>query len=846
MEALSRLLRSLLVLLVPAMLIAALPAAASARTSSPGTAGRSGSVIVVVRAASDMDAVAAEVRRAGGVIEARYRWNAYLVSAPSAVGDASFAQRAGAIRGVRYATRNAMVHAVEGPVQGAATASDPLYADEWGLPAIGVPIAWDVTLGEGVPVAVLDTGIDFAHRDLVEAAVAFRNYITPGTAPQDDNGHGTHVAGIVAATRNNDLDIAGVAPKAKVYAVKVLDSRGDGSVATVASAIRDVVDYSPCRIVSMSFGASDATAEDYRVLKDACDYARSKGALVVAAAGNSGLEAPFYPASLPGVVGVGAIDQTYHRAVFSNYGMGLIDLVAPGKGIISTVPGDRTATMSGTSMATPFVSASAALVWARYPALSGQQVVDLLESSSLDLGSPGIDAEYGYGLVRPDLAAAIDRPDVFEPDGAASASTATSFGVTYAHSLAPAGDTDYRRLDVRAGHSYRFFTYRLLRGADTALDVLAADGVTVLASTTTSGQGDPSSLVTLTADETGDLYVRVRDPHGTGGGYSVRASDVTSLSVERLGGATRYDTARPHRREDVPRVDRGDRRRARERRGPRGGRPAVGRGPVQPVPRASAADPRRRSLARGRGCDLVDARSGDGPHRGWDRLGLIRRRECARAHARGRPRRADRGRRSLRRGGERGRSHPCGPALSGRSGAGRGARRERRPAQDLLRRALPLRGVELAGLPDPARQADLGARRHLRRAALAGALGGVGRRWDRHRERRRRRGRGRHRTLAGAPRAYDTTVAVAEGAIARGWLRAESVALAAKLPDALTGGAALGSQGTPVLVTPGSTLSPQATAFLRERSETVRDVSVLGGTGSVSSATMDSVFFVLD
>jgi subtilisin family serine protease len=364
------------------------------------------SVIVAAKNASAMPALRRQLERGGARIARTLRWNAYLVTPPSGTRIADFSATAGRLSDARYAQVNGIVHAV-------ATANDPYFALQWGLPDVGAPSAWDTSLGSGVSVAVIDTGIDASHPDLAGQVVLFKNYVTIGAAASDDNGHGTHVAGIIGAVRNNGLDGVGVAPGAKLYALKVLDANGDGFDADVAQAIRDAVDFTPCSIISMSLGATGSASP---ALSDAVAYAEAHDRLVVAAAGNAGTNEAFYPAALPGVLGVGAVDENNNLASFSNFGPVDEDVVAPGQDIWSTWVGGGMAQESGTSMATPFVSGCAALVWSAHPALTATQVVDVLERTARDLGVPGVDNTFGHGLVRADYAlTAFSVPDTTAP-----------------------------------------------------------------------------------------------------------------------------------------------------------------------------------------------------------------------------------------------------------------------------------------------------------------------------------------------------------------------------------------------------------------------------------------------
>jgi subtilisin family serine protease len=300
-------------------------------------------------------------------------------------------------RAVRYVQPLHQLHALE------VATPDPGRSAQWGLDALGAAAAWGVTRGAGVIVAVVDTGVAPAP-DLGDRLLAGWNVITRDAAAADDNGHGTHVAGTIAESEGNGMAEAGVAPEASILPVKVLAADGTGSDADVAAGIVWAVDHA-ARIVNLSLGG-DA---DSAVLADAVAYARGKGVLIVAAAGNDG-GAVGVPARLAGVLAVGAVDAALVRAPFSAGGRSL-DLVAPGVGILQqTLDGaggytDRS--LSGTSMATPHVAGVAALVLAGGAATTATGVARVLARTALDLGVPGKDAAYGAGLVRADAALGV-------------------------------------------------------------------------------------------------------------------------------------------------------------------------------------------------------------------------------------------------------------------------------------------------------------------------------------------------------------------------------------------------------------------------------------------------------
>jgi len=214
------------------------------------------------------------------------------------------------------------------------SAEDTELAASWGVEAVHAPDVWPVTRGENVNVAVLDTGIDITHPDLADAYAGGYNTLDPSKPPQDDNKHGTHVAGIIAA-RANGFGVIGVAPAAKLWAVKVLDGQGFGSDETVAAGIDWVIDQAKAGglwVINLSLGSNSPSEIEQR----AVDGALAEGVVIVAAAGNrtTWIE---YPGRYPGVIAVGALDDTGKRADFSSYGFG-ISIMAPGVGVQSTLP----------------------------------------------------------------------------------------------------------------------------------------------------------------------------------------------------------------------------------------------------------------------------------------------------------------------------------------------------------------------------------------------------------------------------------------------------------------------------------------------------------------------------
>jgi subtilisin family serine protease len=343
------------------------------------------------------------VNKAGGTIEDRIdSIGGAVVSFDPEETDAA-AEELTRQRAVQYVEPNYVLHANRLP-------NDRLFGDQWALRNVGqfggkagadvhATDAWDVTTGANVTVAVVDTGIDFAHGDLAPNAwlnpadppngvdddhngfvddVHGADFVNEDSNPDDDAGHGSHVAGIIGARGNNFAGIAGVNWDVKLMGLKFLDANGSGNTADAANAIDYAVSHG-ARVINASWGGPAFSQALYQAVSRAGD----KGVLFVAAAGNDGQNAdvkPDYPAAfdLPNVISVAATDATDKLVDFSNYGVTSVDLAAPGDDIESTVPPATDpsgyASFSGTSMATPFVSGAAALYLSKYPQATVDQV----------------------------------------------------------------------------------------------------------------------------------------------------------------------------------------------------------------------------------------------------------------------------------------------------------------------------------------------------------------------------------------------------------------------------------------------------------------------------------------
>ncbi len=273
---------------------------------------------------------------------------------------------------------------------------DDLYFNlQWGLSQIQAPLAWNLEFGQTSPVivAVVDTGVDLTHPDLINKLVAGYDFLDNDPFPQDDVGHGTHTAGIIAAQTQNGLGIAGVSWLALIMPLRVRGGLGAGSHQELYDGFIYAVNNG-ARIINYS-----ASGPHSNIKKAAVDYAASHDVLVVSCSGNNNTGTAQYPAAYSNVIAVGATNITDQRASNSNYG-DYLDLSAPGVDILSTYPGGTYTYSTGTSASAAFVSGLAALIWSRNPQLSGGAVRQLIEHFADDLGPPGTDQFFGKGRIN--------------------------------------------------------------------------------------------------------------------------------------------------------------------------------------------------------------------------------------------------------------------------------------------------------------------------------------------------------------------------------------------------------------------------------------------------------------
>ncbi|MHA2305691.1 MAG: S8 family serine peptidase, partial [Candidatus Hodarchaeales archaeon] len=321
------------------------------------------------------------------VLQTNPSFHAILIKIPVSGSISDLLQEVEAFPEVRYAEPNSYMKAAYIP-------NDPYWSDQWGPQIIEADDAWDTQDGDiDILVAIIDTGIDYDHEDLANYVPGGYDFINDDNDPMDDEGHGTHCAGTVAATINNGIGIAGVA-NVSIAAVKGLDEFGYGSDFSLASSVYWAVDELDADILSNSWGGFSYS----ETIHEAFIYAHSMGKISFAAAGNLPVMDPFYPAGLDEVIAVTATNALDEYAGWAGYG-DWVELCAPGEDIISTIPDNEYGYGGGTSMSTPHVAGVAALAWSEFPGMTNEELRTYLQLTAEDLGAPGFDIYTGFGRV---------------------------------------------------------------------------------------------------------------------------------------------------------------------------------------------------------------------------------------------------------------------------------------------------------------------------------------------------------------------------------------------------------------------------------------------------------------
>lgn len=278
--------------------------------------------------------------------------------------------------------------------------NDPNYPDEWHHEKINSPLAWDSANGSGIIVAIIDTGVDPSHPDLISNLVPGWNFYDNNFDTSDVYGHGTEVAGVAAGTGNNGIEIAGEAYNAKIMPLRVSDINGYASYSAIANAIIYGVNHG-AKVMNISYqvGGSNAVGR-------AAKYAKRNNGLTVIAEGNNGSLSSYK--NNPDTISVSATDNYDLKTNWSSYGDD-VDVSAPGQAILTTIKGGRVGYFSGTSFSAPLTTGVLALIWTINPAFTPDQVQNILFNSALDLGLPGWDQYYGWGRIDAGKAAMLAK-----------------------------------------------------------------------------------------------------------------------------------------------------------------------------------------------------------------------------------------------------------------------------------------------------------------------------------------------------------------------------------------------------------------------------------------------------
>ncbi len=282
-------------------------------------------------------------------------------------------------------------------VLAAGLTNDPYSIQQWNLKMIGMEQAWQSGLtGKGVRVAIIDTGVSTQTGDInSERLLAGKSFVDSVDSTEDTMGHGTFVAGIIGATKDNGVGIAGIAPGVTIVPLRT-STDGKSTDRQSVNAVYAAVDDFDCDIINISFGSKLPQTG----MRAALQYAVSKGVIVICACGNSGDESAFYPASFPEAIGVGSINENLEKSSFSHINSSVF-VTAPGEDIVSlNLTNGVVRKASGSSYSTPVVTGIAALLREAHPEMTNDQFKEILQASSRDLGSEGYDTSFGWGLVQ--------------------------------------------------------------------------------------------------------------------------------------------------------------------------------------------------------------------------------------------------------------------------------------------------------------------------------------------------------------------------------------------------------------------------------------------------------------
>jgi thermitase len=473
--------------------------------------------------------------------------NIYVVSLPAGASEPAIAHALAQHPHIKFAEVDQLVAPQFVP-------NDAYYGNEWHLQTMNVPAAWDYSLGTGVTVAILDSGIDATHPDLQGQLVPGWNFYDNNSNTTDVYGHGTLVAGVVAALGNNSIGVAGIAWGGKLMPVRVTDTSGTGTWSGIASGLNWAADHG-ARVANLSFAVQASSST-----QTAAQYFKNKGGVVVNSAGNySTLDST---AASDTLLSVSATDSADTRASWASYGP-YVDVSAPGVGIWTTAAGGGYSAVSGTSFSSPATAAVVALMMAANPQLSPTQLVNLLESTAVDLGTTGYDYYYGFGRVNAGaavLAAAQGvAPDVQPPAVAISSPTGGTVSGIVPVNVTASDNVGVTRVDLLVNGTLLASDTTTPYGFSWDTTSLAGSSASLIARAyDAAGNSANSHAVTVTVSSSGSSdttppAVAISSP--TGGtvsgtvSVSVNASDnvgVTRVDLQVNGVLLASDTASPY------------------------------------------------------------------------------------------------------------------------------------------------------------------------------------------------------------------------------------------------------------------------------------------------------------
>jgi len=377
--------------LSPTLLITLLTGAGLSMAASPvfaiepGADWVKGRILVQPRAGLDATELDKVLKPHGGRSQRKIEGiNVHIVELPAAASETAVVNSLKKQRHIKFAELDYILHADK-------TANDPYAPSEWHLSKMQVASAWDISLGNGVTVAILDTGVDAAHPDLAGQLVSGWNMFDNNADTTDVYGHGTMVAGVVGAASDNVIGVSSFAWQAKIMPVRISGLDGMASISTIANGLVWAADHG-ARVANISYAVSG-----YATVQISAQYMKNKGGVTVVSAGNSGsLDSSVANDTM---ISVSATDSNDVVTSWSTYGP-FVDVSAPGAGIWTTTRGGGYSAVSGTSFSSPATAGTVTMMMAANPKLGPVDVGNLLKSTAVDLGTFGWDQYYGYGRVN--------------------------------------------------------------------------------------------------------------------------------------------------------------------------------------------------------------------------------------------------------------------------------------------------------------------------------------------------------------------------------------------------------------------------------------------------------------